>query len=388
MNVWIDGLAFESKRQRGIWRVFYEMITRSNDRIKYTIWLQNEQALPLPEGTRIVRTEGRRELSRFNVSGRLERRWLRTNDPRAMADADLFHSTGFTWPRRESLPAALTLCDMIAESHFAICTREVQESLPIKREALYRAVGLHCISEATRKELTAFYPDLSHKSHVIHLGIRSPFTDVSGIHSVTDGHSPASGESIVSSGTQLRNNAESKKYAIYVGQRVGYKNFGVVLQAMTLPTWPLETNLVVVGPEFNFGEQLLIRRYDLENKVQHAGTISDVELFTLYSQARCLLFPSLQEGFGLPCLEAQAAGCPLVCSDIPVFHEVAGEAAIFFDPRIPESLANAVSKLGSHGAREQLLVAGERNAKRFDWDAFANEMVSWYSRLLNQQAKS
>jgi glycosyltransferase involved in cell wall biosynthesis len=385
--VWIDGLAFESTHQRGIWRVFYELINRTNDRVRYTIWLQNEPALPLPKAARVVRSEGRRELSPFQFCRRLERRWLRKNDPKELANADVFHSTGFTWPKRGSLPIALTLCDMIAESHFSICTREVQETLPVKRDALYRATGLLCISQSTLNELVAFYPDLQPKAKVIHLGA-GPILPDGNENCVAVGHEVISHVSKSHPAATIQDRNPHAKEAVYVGQRAGYKNFGLILQAMTLATWPTYVHLIVVGQEFNFGEQLLIRRYGLDDRIQHAGTLSDSALTDLYSRAHCLLFPSLQEGFGLPCLEAQISGCPLLCSDIPVFREVAGDAAIFFDPRMPQSLARAVKSLDTLNVKEELLIAGRNNTKRFRWGTFANEVVSWYHQLLKSPAKS
>ena len=68
-------------------------------------------------------------------------------------------------------------------------------------------------------------------------------------------------------------------------------------------------------------------------------------LESLYALADCLVLPTLHEGFGLPVLEAMARGVPVVCSDLPVLREVAGSAALYFDPRVPGKIAPTIAKL-------------------------------------------
>jgi glycosyltransferase involved in cell wall biosynthesis len=90
------------------------------------------------------------------------------------------------------------------------------------------------------------------------------------------------------------------------------------------------------------------------------------------------------EGFGLPLLEAQAAGCPVVASDIPVFREVAGEAAVYFDPRLGERLATAVAEAVEPSRRRLLLLAGQENVRRFRWADTAERMAAVYDEAAKQ----
>ena len=94
---------------------------------------------------------------------------------------------------------------------------------------------------------------------------------------------------------------------------------------------------------------------------------------------QCFIFPSLIEGFGLPVLEAQACECPAVLSDIAAFREVAGGAAIYFDPRLEERLAEAVAATEEPDIRRHLVEAGLVNVRRFTWNRTAEQWLDVYS---------
>jgi len=106
------------------------------------------------------------------------------------------------------------------------------------------------------------------------------------------------------------------------------------------------------------------------------GYVSDEILASLYQRAQALVFPTLFEGFGLPVLEANSLGLPVACSDLPVLHEVAGAAAVFFDPYSPDSIADAIwSVLTNPGLRRQLTERGLTNAKRYSWQKTAEQFL-------------
>lgn len=107
------------------------------------------------------------------------------------------------------------------------------------------------------------------------------------------------------------------------------------------------------------------------------GYISDEALASLYRHARALVFPTLFEGFGLPVLEAQAFGVPVVCSDLPVLHEVAGAAAVFVDPYSAESIADGIwNVLRDSGLRAQLTELGFMNALRYSRENAAEQFLA------------
>jgi glycosyltransferase involved in cell wall biosynthesis len=105
--------------------------------------------------------------------------------------------------------------------------------------------------------------------------------------------------------------------------------------------------------------------------------VSDAELAELYRQCLCVAVPSICEGFGLPLLEAQAFGAPVIASNRSALPEVGGAGAIYFDPTDPEDIAAAIDELiSSPGRREALRQAGFANQAQFSWERTAREMLA------------
>ena len=110
----------------------------------------------------------------------------------------------------------------------------------------------------------------------------------------------------------------------------------------------------------------------LAGAVEFTGWIPRERLYELYQRAFAFVYPSKFEGFGLPVLEALAAGVPTACSDIPPLREVAGDAALRFDPADGAALEDAMVRVTEDARlRDELAAAGPRRAARFTWEATA-----------------
>ena len=106
------------------------------------------------------------------------------------------------------------------------------------------------------------------------------------------------------------------------------------------------------------------------------------DLPALYAGAACFVFPSLYEGFGLPVLEAMAAGTPVVASRAGAIPEVAGDAALLVDARHPGELAEGIEAVLTDGAlRERLVARGRVRARAFTWEAVARETLAVYTAV-------
>ncbi|HWF51706.1 MAG TPA: glycosyltransferase family 1 protein [Solirubrobacteraceae bacterium] len=122
----------------------------------------------------------------------------------------------------------------------------------------------------------------------------------------------------------------------------------------------------------------------LEERVRLLPWVSDADREGLYELALGFVFPSLYEGFGLPVLEAMARGVPVACSNAASLPEVAGDAALLFDPHDTQAIATALRRiLGDPHEAERLRVAGRERAAQFSWEATAAGTLACYERTLS-----
>lgn len=151
------------------------------------------------------------------------------------------------------------------------------------------------------------------------------------------------------------------------------KNFAAVVRALEL--MGSDAPICVIAGQ-RYDKVFHNTGLDGQGRVVHVGYVSDAELYALYSKARCLLFPSLYEGFGLPPVEAMALGCPAIVSRTSALPEVCGDAALYCDPARPETLAEAMRRLRDEpGLREDLVSRGRTRARMYSWSRSAETLL-------------
>ena len=155
-------------------------------------------------------------------------------------------------------------------------------------------------------------------------------------------------------------------YVLAVGAGDARKNLGLLLDAgELLATRETPVTVVVLGPGAKLERQLTARRAPW---LVTPGFVDDAVLQVLYARALALVFPSRYEGFGLPVLEAMAAGAPVITTREASLPEVAGDAAVYVDPDDPHGLADAIMHLAANQTtRARLVEAGRARASRFSW---------------------
>lgn len=159
------------------------------------------------------------------------------------------------------------------------------------------------------------------------------------------------------------------EFILFVGNLKPHKNLSILIEA----TEVLGLNLVIVGRKENLitMDKGVIERVNKGvslGMVYLLGYVEEKDLVCLYNLASLMVFPSLYEGFGLPPLEAQACGCPVLCSDIEVHREVLGDSVCYFDPKDKRDLVQKIWELmRNERKREMLVERGYKNVVVYDW---------------------
>jgi glycosyltransferase involved in cell wall biosynthesis len=175
--------------------------------------------------------------------------------------------------------------------------------------------------------------------------------------------------------------APAKEYLLHVGGGQWYKNrAGVVRGFIDLRTQTAHApNLVLVGPPLDARLAAQLRQAALGKDVIVLHGVTDETLRALYSMARVFIFPSLEEGFGWPILEAQACGCPVVTTSREPMTDTGGEAAIYTNEA--EWTKGAIEVLEMDDTRRAALVAaGMENARRYSVKKMAAAYIEFYKR--------
>ena len=169
-----------------------------------------------------------------------------------------------------------------------------------------------------------------------------------------------------------RNNLKEGSYMLLVASRSRHKNYDAAIMAFGL--LESDVRLVTVGGNF----QRVFKKSNsvtLSNMLK-LGYVNDRELKALYENALGFVFPSLYEGFGLPVLEAMRAGCPVICSKAASLPEVAGDAAMYFDPGDVKDIARAIEIfLSDPNLRKEMRQKGYQQAEKFKWSTTARQIL-------------
>ncbi|MCU1450776.1 MAG: glycosyl transferase group 1 [Acidimicrobiales bacterium] len=291
----------------------------------------------------------------------VQRMWTWTGRPRAETftpGVDLVHALDLA-PPPSRLPIVATVHDLTAVDHPELhpARRVAQQRAQLR--ALTRANVVISNSHATAASLVAHGID-GDRVVVTHFG-RTPLPIYTG--------SPRGGN----------------PYLLVVGEVTRRKGHDVLLRAFAAAALD-GVDLVVAGPagfDADFRDPL-VASLGLAPRVSFLGYVDDAVLGELYAGALALCFPSRAEGFGLPILEALAAGLPVVASDLDAFHELAGDDALYVPPDDEEALARALrAVVEDDGLRARLSAAGPVRAAPFTWERTAVQTVDAYRMALS-----
>ena len=278
---------------------------------------------------------------------------------------DIFHPTFFHSYFLKFVgnkPFVLTYHDVIKEKFGDAYGHLDNASKEQKQALLDRSAHVIAVSENTKKDLVEVFNIHPDKITVVH-------------------HATNFRTLAVPDAFQIQ---VPDKFLLYVGVRGSYKNFGFFLKATApiLKKYP-EIRLVCAGGgDFSDEEKQLINSLGLTGQVVFFG-INDQILYRLYQNAIAFVYPSLYEGFGIPILEAFAAGCPVVLSNTSCFPEVAQEAALYFDPESEASIQQQIERvIQDDTLRQSLRQKGYERQEAFSPEKVVNQTLDVYRRIV------
>ena len=264
---------------------------------------------------------------------------------------------------RGGWPRVVTVHDMYMET--------MPDSYPLRHRLWWKALfplslraasAVVCVSRATRHDVETRYPFAKDKLAVVH---EAPIIDAT------------------QPGVPQPDGRFETPYGLYVGNVSPNKNVAVLVEALTLLKRENEATAVYHIGRDSAGLLAEAEQRAGGNMLRKMGTLSDAELVAAYRGATCFINTSLNEGFCLPVVEAQSLGAPVICADIPVLREVAGEGALFFPPHDAPALAGRIkSMFGDPHMQRRMSQASLDNAARFSWRKAAGETETIFDAVL------
>ncbi len=272
---------------------------------------------------------------------------------------DLFHGLNQRLPRYRFRRAVTTIHDVFAISSQSYSSPDFQNKFgELIRDAVRRSDALIAVSSYTRDEVCRVTGCDPAKITVVHHGIDAPT-----LHS----HVPV-----------------AEKFFLSVGVIQTRKNTLAAVQA--IEPLPKNVKLAIAGGSGYGAEETLdyIRRQGLSDRVRVLGHCDEQSLDELYATATALIFPSFEEGFGFPVLEAMARGLPVIAARASSIPEITGDAALLFDPLDHAGMAGACQQLlDDPSFAAELSFKGRAQAAKFTWQRAADETFQVYTKVIS-----
>jgi glycosyltransferase involved in cell wall biosynthesis len=290
---------------------------------------------------------------------------------RANRSCDVFLSTNsYLTPWMLTVPCAVLVHDLIA---FLPQARAQGRAARIERltigPAVWRATRLVCVSHSTERDLLERFPRAGGKTAVVPLAAGASFhrrRENSELEAVAQKYG-----------------VKKREYVLATGSLEPRKNLARLIRAHGAVPAELRRAhpLLIVGPRGWEDEEILTAAAERGNEVRLTGFVSDEDLAGLYAACTLFGYPSLYEGFGLPVLEAMAAGAPVLTSPVSSLPEVGGDAVVYVNPEEEHSMAAALERLLAHPDERRALAARARlRAVHFSWDRSARALLAELDR--------
>jgi glycosyltransferase involved in cell wall biosynthesis len=291
----------------------------------------------------------------------------------AKSRVDLFHAPHYVVPPLSTAPVVVTIHDCI---HLRF-----PQYLPNRAALYYARTMMTLAAKRARRVLTVSQASKDDILHYLHV----PADKVEVIHNAIDMR--LAGEPTQEEVQRVRERfLLTAPFVLYTGNIKPHKNVDRLIEAFSIlrQRSAEDVKLLIIGDEISKYPNLrrLVHRFQLHQHVRFLGFVPDATLSVLYRLASVFVFPSLYEGFGLPPLEAMAAGAPVITSNVSSLPEVVGDAAILIDPMDAGAIASAMAQvLGDPKLRDDLIRRGRERVKAFSWTRSVARVRQVYGEL-------
>jgi glycosyltransferase involved in cell wall biosynthesis len=291
--------------------------------------------------------------------------------------ADILHAPSYFAPLLCPCPLIVTVHDTLyltQPHHYKDKFFSLYSKLFIGA-AVRRADIICTVSAFSKKEIESSYRIESDRIRVTYPGVSS-------------GYRPQSEEQLASVRDKYK---LERPYFLFVGAWEPRKNLPHLISAFRIfcNDQTRDYELILVGPQGSGAAEVnaLLGDPELEGRVRPMGFVPDEDMPAMYAAAEAFVLPSLGEGFGIPIIEAMACGTPVLASNTTCLPEVAGDAAVYFDPKDPSNIARAMSVILQPAIQEEMKLKGLSRARMFTWENCARETEQAYADALKESTE-
>ncbi|MFA4826843.1 MAG: glycosyltransferase family 1 protein [Candidatus Shapirobacteria bacterium] len=364
MLIGIDGNEANVKNRVGVNQYAYHLLVNLNrldSKNHYTIYLKKSPLPDLPTPS---------PNWQYQVFGP-EKFWTRFALPLHLffgPKPSLFFSLSHYSPSFSPCPTIPTIHDLgYLQSPKQFTKKDFYQLTHWTQSSLKKASRVIAVSEFTKSELQKIYHLDPENISVAYNGVDNP---------------PVISSS-TSTATLLKFGIKNSNFFLYLGTLKPNKNLPFLIQAYSQFRQSTKESipLVIAGKKGWLFDSIfqLITSLKLQDSIIFTDFISETEKWILLKNATCLLLPSLYEGFGIPAIEAQKIGTPVIASNIPPLQEILKQSAILIDPLTQSELTDALVKIQSASIRQKLSETGLKNAQKYTWENTALSVIKVFN---------
>lgn len=368
LRVAVDARCLNTAHVRGMGKALYELIgrTASSGAVEWHVLADRpDRPMTVPEHAHV-------HCETFETKGYRIHSWEQFSLPLAARrlDVDLLHAPGTTLPWWQPVPTVVTLHDTIPwQGEDAAWPAGVYRDRLLPA-AYHKASAVITISDNSRRDILARWPALKPTLHVVPLGVDEHYLDAQ------PDYRPI----------EIDGRAVKEPYLLYIGGADPRKRLTWALQTWWSATTP--TSLIVCGVEAGAHESIrkMVPR-QLHDRLHLAPFVQEDDMPRIYMRAAAVLYPSLYEGFGLPAVEAQAVGTPVLFSEVGSLTELKGPGAVVLPVddlpawvRTVDNIVNSPERLAGPNR------VARAWARQYAWDACVDRTLKVYESVVEEQA--